>query len=306
MNPVLRLAPLLACLVAAVVSPAIAVDDADVLVLGRISDDPQRHYGQLKPLLDYVVPRMATVGIRRGRVLMARDTLQMQAYLRGGRVDWVTETAGMAGQLALRAGARALLLTERDGVGAYHSLFIVRRDSGISSLDGLRGHALAFQRRSSTSAYLAPAVALLDAGLVLEPLLAPGERPAPGKVGYLFAQSERNIAAWVQVGLVDAGTLSNTDWENPERVPPAARENLRVMARTVEFPRAVELVRGDLDPLLAARLREVLLGAASDPNAAGALRSFFGTTGFRSVDAATLERLEHLGAGAARMRAELE
>ncbi len=62
-----------------------------VLVLGRISDDPQAHYEQLQPLLDYVVARMHDVGIQEGRVLMARDPQQMASYLRRGRVDWVTE-----------------------------------------------------------------------------------------------------------------------------------------------------------------------------------------------------------------------
>jgi phosphonate transport system substrate-binding protein len=65
-----------------------------VLVLGRISDDPKAHYEQLKALLDYVVPRMKDVGIREGRILMAKDAQQMGSYLRRGRVDWVTETAG--------------------------------------------------------------------------------------------------------------------------------------------------------------------------------------------------------------------
>ena len=43
---------------------AATADDSHVLVIGRISDDPKAHYEQLKPLLDYVVPRMANVGIR--------------------------------------------------------------------------------------------------------------------------------------------------------------------------------------------------------------------------------------------------
>ncbi|MDQ3056423.1 MAG: metal-binding protein, partial [Pseudomonadota bacterium] len=64
-----------------------AADDPHVLVLGRISDDPKAHYEQLKPLLDYVVPRLAAVGIREGRVLMAKDVQQMASYLRRGRVD---------------------------------------------------------------------------------------------------------------------------------------------------------------------------------------------------------------------------
>lgn len=38
---------------------AVFAGEADVLVLGRISDDPKAHYGQLQPLLDYVGPRMA-------------------------------------------------------------------------------------------------------------------------------------------------------------------------------------------------------------------------------------------------------
>src|SRR5690606_12953050 len=83
--------------------------ESGVLVLGRISDDPAAHYDQLKPLLDYVVPRMADVGIHEGRILMARDLKQMESYLRRGRVDWVTETTASALQLQTRAGAEALL-----------------------------------------------------------------------------------------------------------------------------------------------------------------------------------------------------
>ena len=110
------LRPLLACLLclsvawmpptqAQVGAPAQpADDDASVLVLGRVSDDPKSHYDQLKPLLDYVVPRMANVGIRSGRILMAKDLQQMTSYLRRGQVDWINETAGNAGLLVLMAG----------------------------------------------------------------------------------------------------------------------------------------------------------------------------------------------------------
>ena len=90
---------------------------ASVLVLGRVSDDPKSHYDQLKPLLDYVVPRMASVGIRSGRILMAKDAQQMGSYLRRGRVDWVTETAGTA-------MARKEKSLRRIGVGAPSSVAV--------------------------------------------------------------------------------------------------------------------------------------------------------------------------------------
>jgi phosphonate transport system substrate-binding protein len=250
---------------------AATADDPHVLVLGRISDDPKAHYEQLKPLLDYIVPRMADVGIREGRILMARDAQQMNSYLRRGRVDWVTETAGTAMLLANGSGARPLLLTERDGVSRYTTVFFARRDSGIRSLADLRGRAVAFQNPYSTSAYYVPATEILDAGLKLEILLSPADRPTPGgPVGYLFARTELNIATWVHKRLGDVGAMSN------------------------------------LDPKVEARLREVLLQAASDPDAREALLQFFKTTRFLPIDAKSQHALQYIGAGVQRLRAEVE
>nr|WP_133480137.1 phosphate/phosphite/phosphonate ABC transporter substrate-binding protein [Lysobacter segetis] len=277
-----------------------------VLVLGRISDDPATHYAQLKPLLDYVVPRMADVGIREGRILMARDPQQMASYMRRGRVDWVTETAGTAMMLRQRAGARPLLLTERDGVSHYHSVFFARRDRGLASLDDLRGRRLAFQRPSSTSAYYVPAGMLLDRGMPLEILLSPDDQPGPGAVGYLFARSELNIATWVHKGLVDAGVMSDIDWEKPGRVPSSFRRDFVLIGRTPDYPRAVEVVRGDVDPRIAARLRDVLLEASRDPSARDALLAFFGTTRFLPMDAASGAALADIGRGVARIKADVE
>ncbi|MBB1472155.1 phosphate/phosphite/phosphonate ABC transporter substrate-binding protein [Luteimonas sp. MC1825] len=286
--------------------PAASANDAGVLVLGRISDDPAAHYDQLKPLLDYVVPRMADVGIREGRILMARDLKQMESYLRRGRVDWVTETTASALQLQTRAGAEPLLLTERSGVSTYRTVFFARRDSGIDSLDDLRGRSIAFQNLNSTSAYYLPAMEIISRGLPMEILLSPGDRPVAGSVGYLFARSELNIATWVHKRLVDAGALSNLDWESPQRMPASYRSDLVAFHVTPDFPRALEMVRGDLEPAVKARLREVLAAAANDPDASEALLRFFNTTRFLPMDAATARSLDVLRAGVARVGAKIE
>lgn len=290
---------------AAVGAPS-ASTPSTVLVLGRISDDPKKHSAQLQPLLDYVVPRMRDVGIREGRILMARDVQQMGSYLRRGRVDWVTETAGMAVALGQRSGARPLLLTERNGVREYHSLFFVRADSPVRDLQDLRGRTLALQSTYSTSAYLVPLMALLDGGLQPEILQVPGDVPADDAVGYMYARSEFNIAAWVHKGVVDAGAFSSVDWDDPKRLPSAFKSDLRVVWRSEPFPRAVEITRRDLDPRVRARLREVLLQAAADPAAAEALKAFFGTSAFHPLDARAQQRLDALGRGQARVRTEVE
>ena len=280
--------------------------DRQVLVMCRISDDPMHHHEQLKPLLDYVVARMADVGVREGRVLMARDSRQMASYLRRGRVDWVTETAATGLALIERSGARVLVATERDGVALYRSVIFVRRDSSIHGLDDLRGRSVALQSPNSTSAYVVPAAAIIGAGLPMEILLSPSDLPRSEAVGYLFARSESNIGTWVHKRRVDAGAFSDIDWGNLRRLPPSIRNDLRVIHVTESYPRAIELVRGDIEPRREARLREVLLAAGDDPDAREALLHFFGSNRFRPIDDRLATSLERLAGDVRRVQAQLE
>jgi phosphonate transport system substrate-binding protein len=309
MPPLLRLGLLLVALACPlpVAGQAEAPPAAhETLVLGRISDNPKQHYEALRPLLDYVVPRMRNVGIRQGRILMARDAQQMMSYLRRHRVDWLTETPAMAVAYRERVGARILLATERGGGRNYHTVFFVRRDSGIRSIADLAGRSIAFQNLYSTSSYFAPAAEILDAGLQLDLLLSPMDRPEPSSVGYVFARSEANISTWVHKRLVDAGAFANLDWSDLQRLPESFRDDLVVIHETEPFPRAVEVVRPGLDPRVEARLREVLLAAASDPDAREALLRFFGTNGFVPLDAEAEAALERLRIGVNRVRERLE
>jgi phosphonate transport system substrate-binding protein len=277
-----------------------------VLVIGRISDDPVADYAPLKRLLDYVVPRMRSAGIREGRVLMAKDAQQMASYLRRGQVDWVTETAGNAMRLQDRGRAQPLLLAERDGVSRYRSVIFVRRDSGIAGLDQLRGRSIAFQNDASTSAYFIPAIELLRRNQTLSLLSSLKDRPSGDSIGYLFARSESNIGAWVHKRLVDAGAMSELDWNNPRRLPPAFRRDLVVIHTSEPYPRALEMVRADLDPAVRETLASVLTAAATDPQAREPLKSFFRTTRFLPIDEATRRSLDRVRAGVIRVREEVE
>lgn len=296
---------LLCLAIAWMTGPAMA-DPGNVLVLGRISDNPKSHYAQLQPLLDYVVPRMRDVGITEGRILMAPDAQQMGSYLRRGRVDWVTETSGTAVALGMRSGAQPLLLTERSGVRDYHTVFFVRRDSPIVSLADLKGHTLALQNVASTSAYLVPVMTLLQEGLTPEILLSARDAAAADTVGYVFARTEGNIATLVHKGVVDAGAVSSVDWSDGHRIPANFLRDFRVIHRTEPYPRAVEMVRAGLDANVRDRLQQVLLEAAADPLAQDALQKFFGTSGFHRVDAQMQHRLDELKQGLARVRMEVE
>ena len=57
---------------------------------------------------------------------------------------------------------------------------------------------------------------------------------------------------------------------------------------------------------MADRLKQVLLGASTDPQARDALRQFFRTTGFYEPDANTRAQLDELRRGAREIREVLE
>lgn len=286
--------------------PMLVQAGQSTLVLGRVSDDPKAHYDRLKPLLDYVVPRMADLGIRDGRVLMARDAQQMVSYLRQGKVDWITETSGAALGFAERANAKIFLRSRRGGLFDYRTVFFARRDSGIARLEDLHGKALGMQHPMSTTAYLVPAAILLNHGIPLAIQASPLERPPPTFVGYVFARSESNLVTWVQKGLVDAAAFSNQDWDELQQGSPSIAAELMVFHQSRDFPRALELVRSGLDPALEQRLREILLAAHDDPAARPALDAYLRTERFDEVDQATWAALGDLRDGVRRVRAEIE
>jgi len=285
---------------------SVQAGDPQVLVLGRVSDNPAAHYDRLKPLLDYVVERMGEVGIREGRVLMAPDSAAMASYLRQGQVDWVTETAGAALTLMELGRARPMALSWRGGEQRYYTVFVARSDSGIDSLDDLAGRTIAFQHPNSTSAYLVPAGVLLDRGLSAAGLLSPLDRPPADRVGYAFTGDEANSVAWVHQRLIDVAAFSNQDYDDLIRPVPGYRDDIRIIGRSPDYPRALELARGELSEPVRRRLLEVLLNAGNDPEARPALQSFFRTNQFTPFTPEVAGQLEALRPMVKRVRRELQ
>lgn len=281
-------------------------DDSGVLVLGRVSDNPAAHYDRLRPMLDYVVARMGDLGIREGRVLMARDGAAMASYLRQGRVDWVTETAGAAVSMLDRGDAELLALTWRGGLERYHSVFVTRRDSGIDTLTQLRGRKIGFQHPMSTSAYLVPAGMLLELNLPLAVLLSPLDQAPENFVGYAFTGAEANSVAWLHQRLVDVAVISNQDWQEEVLPVPAYARDLHIIASSPDYPRALELVRADLPSPIRARLLQILLEARDSEAGRAVLQSYFGTVRFSPITPDIESQIDSLRPLVGRVREDLQ
>ena len=265
-----------------------------VLVMGAVHDNPNQHYAALKPIADYVAEALAPQGIASVEIIIVPNRSQMLNLVRDGRVDWISETAFGAAHLAERTGARFIARRWKDGTPDYRSLFFVRRDSGIESLDDLVDRTVAFEHRNSTSAFFVPATMLSERGQPLHALASPRETPAAGSFGYVFSGAEYNTAVWVAKGLVDAGVLSESNWRDSETVPREFLDQLDIIAVSEPMPRAVEIVRDDLDAGLVNALRDALFAMHDDEEAQRALAAYDNTARFDALSDVDIEMLDRV------------
>ena len=270
----------------------VTISREQTLVIGRVSDNPRKHYKRLKPIVDYVAGHMKDLGIRQGSVLMAKNNQELIQYLNEGRVDWLTETIFSAIVFSDKAGAEIMLRRWKQGAPDYYSVFFARKNSGINSLEDLKGKKIAFEDPGSATAYFMPVHVLEKAGLNLVELSSPRIDPPADKIGYVFAGAELNISIWVHKGLADAGAFSNLDWEDDLDTLIAFKKDLKIIYKTGSFPRALELVRGNLDPKIKKRLKHVLMIAHNDAEAKEALNAYSKTIKFDEIKGGVKAELE--------------
>lgn len=265
-----------------------------LVVMAAVSDNPQQHIAAMRPLADYMASKLAPLGVHNVDILIAENHAQMIRFLLDGRVDWVTETAYSASVLEQQAGAEIILRKWKQGAPDYQSILFVRKDSGIESPSQLTGRSIAFQHPGSTTGYFVPLSMLRREGLNLRALRSVREPPLAGFVNYVFSGAEYNSALWVDKGLVSAGVLSSLDWREDAVVPDSIKQDLAVIYTSPPLPRAVELLRGDLDSRLKAGIRQALLAAHDDPDAHDALLAYHQTLRFDELDEQSLLALREI------------
>lgn len=235
--------------------------ERDTIVIARVSSNPKKHYKHLKPIADYLAANLNEFGIRQGKVVFAKDNTQMLRYIKQGKVDVITETAFSAAVFNEQAGAELLLRRWKKGVAEYSSVIFSRADNGVDSFEDLQGKVIAFQDRGSSTAFFIPASIMIRDGYELYELDSPREVPPQDKIGFVFADKEINISAWVHKGIVAAGAFSNIDWNNEKDMPVEFRKDLAIFYESIPFPRGIELVRPDMHPVVKTRIKEILMTA---------------------------------------------
>lgn len=263
--------------------------DDGVLTLARVSGSPRKHFPALEALAMYLAPKLSAQGITEFDVVLTASNEEMLELLRKGHVDLVTETAFSALEFELLANARPFLRQWKSGVASYRSLFVVRIDSPINTLDALAGRVVAFEDPGSTSGFYVPWSTLARRALTVVP---DEGRPRADAVRYVFAGNEENVLAWVTRDRVDVGAISSRDWEDPKRAPPGLKKHLRVLHESPPIIRSLLLVREGMPRQLRDRMAEILVNMHEDPEGRPVLQQFFKTARFDRLEGEALADLQ--------------
>ncbi len=260
---------------------AIAKSAADhTLVLARsgLVKEELAHYG---PMVKYLGETLSTTEETWAARLRVTPTVEdMVRLFRTREADIAIGSSLPVLRLIEQGVAEPLLAVGRKGETAYHSVIFVKASSDITNIKQLTGKTIAFEDSASTSAFLLPATLFTANRLVLAELDKPEDTAPPDKVGYVWAKTERTIAAWVYGDKVTAGALSQIELGE---LGDLGTKEFRVIARSEEIAYYLVAVRKDLAPEVKRKLREGLLAVDRAPNAGEILKPPK-LTRFRTLD----------------------
>ena len=165
------------------------------------------------------------------------------------------------------------LVTSRFGSTSYTGQIIVRADSGITDLEGLKGKVMCWVEPSSTSGYIIPRIMLMANGIQDSDFAQTVE-----------AGSHNNVVAAVYNGDCDAGATYVDARSSIEEDYPDVKDVVAVLATTTDIPNDNVSFIKDMDPDVRAKLVAALLEIAQSEEGVAALGEVYSIEGLEPAD----------------------
>jgi phosphonate transport system substrate-binding protein len=210
------------------------------------------------------------------RVTVASDYAAVVEALRNRTADLAF--VHPAGYVLANREAKAMIVAKDQWHGntSYTSRIYVRKESGITTLEGLRGKTIAFVDPTSASGYVYPMVLLIQKGLVTN------RDPKTFFKEFVFSGSHDAGLLALLNGHVDA--LASFDQAREQYLKdPAQREKIIFVAETEPIPEGGICARDGLDPAVFAKVRTALL-SMKGPAYAEILKKLYDIDGFEPAE----------------------
>jgi phosphonate transport system substrate-binding protein len=210
------------------------------------------------------------------RVTVASDYAAVIEALRNRSADLAFVHPGGYVLASREAKARIVAKNLWHGKASFTARIYVRRESGIKTVEELRGKTIAFVDPASSSGYIYPMVLLIKRGLVTN------RDPKIFFKEVVFSGAHDASMRALLNGHVDA--IASFDMAREQYLKdPAERERLVFVAETEPIPEAGIAARDGLDPAVFAKVRAALLQIRG-PAHAPLLKRLYDIDGFEAAE----------------------
>ncbi|HYA29479.1 MAG TPA: phosphate/phosphite/phosphonate ABC transporter substrate-binding protein [Acidobacteriota bacterium] len=174
------------------------------------------------------------------------------------------------------ANIKVVLKSERKGIPFYYAAIITRADSGIQTLEDLRGKTFAFGDSLSTTGHVFPRKMLKERGI----------DPVRDFKQILYSGGHDATVLAVLNGKVDAGATYANSPDNEDTAwmrylkDPQDVKKIRAIAFSEPIPADNLVISGTLDERIAQKLIDIFLDLSRDPQGKKMLRDLYQIDGF--------------------------
>jgi phosphate/phosphite/phosphonate ABC transporter binding protein len=260
------------------VKPTVSIKTLTLgVVYQSVLEPVAEHFG---PLVEYTARKLAPAGQIKSTVIVAASATQLMQLLEQGRVDFYLESP-FPTYIINRSGTAKLLLRRwKSGMAEYRGVILTNKASRIARLEDLRGKMIAFEDPGSTSGYFLPKLLLFEKGFSVTEKPDLEAKVWAGKIGYVFAATEKNVVKLVLEEKVAAGAISTDDYASLDET---SKGRLSIVVESGSVPRHLVSVRRNLPEAVVKRLKEILLSMDQDDEGQKILRQTDNTTKFDTL-----------------------
>lgn len=250
---------------------------AETLNLGTLNEGIRGQMRKFEPLLTYLEDELEDIGISEVRLVVHPSTQLMAEAISRREVDIFIDSPLVVAKVAQLSGGVPFLRHWKNGHASYYSVIFTRVDSGIESIEDLRGRRVALEDTDSSSGFIAPVHMFLNAGLQLKKLRAPGAPHTGEEIGYFLTYNDKNTLFSVASGRADAGASNHESYLDLMEARP---DEFRVIAISEKLPRSVLMHRPGLSEELLNELRHTLKSMNKAEDSRAVLKNFQNSAGF--------------------------
>ena len=232
----------------------------------------------LKPISDYLSERLGV----KVEAFTASNYIGVVEGLGSGSVDFgiIPPFSSLLAQK--QSNAKPILTSKgKTGKPGYTAELYVRKDSGIKSLQDVKGKKVAFVDPSSSSGYIYPGAMLVEAGLNLDK-----------DISYQFSGGhDKSLQLLLNKDVDVIATFDGVE-DRYAKDFPQAKTDIQKLATSDMIPGIMVTTSSKMDKELQDKLEKALRDVENDPKMKELFTKMFSITGFTDMDQDAYKKVE--------------